>query len=133
MVARLERGVFTLARAWGLPAPGAYGGRRQTRLDNAQPGAGTLTQRHIGNIGGISLLRIRCLTGAPIRMFGCDCRRNLPNELTSGVRAEKIVFYNSDKPPGAPGCTLRKYPNAKRDVNWQFDCANDFLNGAISI
>ena len=27
-----------------------FGGRRQTRLDNAQPGAGTLTQRHAGLI-----------------------------------------------------------------------------------
>lgn len=53
--------------------------------------------------------------------------------LTKRIRVEKIAFYNSKQRPEAPGCILRKYPNAKRSTGWQYDCANDLVDGIIAI
>lgn len=50
--------------------------------------------------------------------------------LTKGVKAARTVFYNTAQPPAAPGCVLRRFSDAKRNTNWQFDCANVFLDGA---
>lgn len=68
-----------------------------------------------------------------IVFFGSKSYLPLFCRLTSEVSTEKLIFYNSDEAPEAPGCMLKKYPNPKRDTNWQFDCANDFLDGAIGI
>jgi hypothetical protein len=53
--------------------------------------------------------------------------------LTNGIKARRTVFYNAAQPPEAFGCILRKFSGAKRDTNWQYDCANDFLDGAIDL
>jgi len=31
------------------------------------------------------------------------------------------------------GWLLKKFEGAKRDTNWQYDCANAFLDGALSV
>jgi len=51
--------------------------------------------------------------------------------LTKESLCEKTVFYNTGEAPEAPGCFLKKFEDAKRDTNWQYDCANAFLDGAL--
>lgn len=51
--------------------------------------------------------------------------------LTKESRCEKTGFYNAGQAPEAPGCFLKKFEDAKRNTNWQYDCANAFLDGAL--
>ncbi len=53
--------------------------------------------------------------------------------LTKEIKAPRTVFYNAAVAPEAPGCTLQKFSGAKRDTNWQFDCASAFLDGTVPI
>ena len=46
--------------------------------------------------------------------------------LTSKIRAERIVFYNSSEPPEAPGCQLKRYHTRTR-TNWYYECVAEFL------
>ena len=52
--------------------------------------------------------------------------------LTRDLRRDKIVFYNAEEAPNAPGCVLKKFEGATRNTNWQYDCANAFLDGDIT-
>lgn len=70
-------------------------------------------------------------TGEPIVFFGSKAYVPSFCFLTKESRSEKTVFYNTGHPPEAPGCLLKKFENAKRDTNWQYDCANAFLDGAL--
>jgi len=42
-------------------------------------------------------------------------------ELTRGV-ANRVLHYNSQTPPNAPGCRLELFETTKR-TNWHYDCA----------
>lgn len=52
--------------------------------------------------------------------------------LTSTLRAERIVFFNSRVPPSAPGCQLVRYETTMR-TNWHYACAKDFASGAVRL
>jgi hypothetical protein len=69
--------------------------------------------------------------GEPIVFFGSKGYVGSFCSLTRGSRREKTVFYNAGRAPDAPGCVLKKFEDAKRDTNWQYDCANAFLDGAF--
>jgi hypothetical protein len=56
----------------------------------------------------------------------CELTRSL------GCR-ERVVFHKTAVRPDAPGCVLRLFEGATRDTNWQYDCANAFLDGFIKI
>jgi hypothetical protein len=49
-------------------------------------------------------------------------------ELTSGVAGERVVFYNSDTPPRAPGCILERFHTTTR-TNWHYECARVLIGG----
>jgi hypothetical protein len=51
--------------------------------------------------------------------------------LTNRIQARRTVFYKAALEPSAPGCILRRFTQGKRETNWQFDCANSFLDGTI--
>jgi hypothetical protein len=46
--------------------------------------------------------------------------------LTAHLDAPRAVFYNSNAPPRAPGCALRRFETHKK-MNWQYDCAGAIL------
>lgn len=70
-------------------------------------------------------------TSEAITVFASDKYIPLLNALASSIRAEKTVFYNTGAVPVAPGCELVKF-HGSRSTNWQYDCANAFLDGALS-
>lgn len=76
---------------------------------------------------------LRANTNEDIVFFGSKSYVPLFCSLTRVVRAKKTIFYNTKYPPEAPGCILREFTGAKRNHNWQFDCANAFLEGAINV
>lgn len=43
-------------------------------------------------------------------------------ELTSHIRAKRIVYYNSLTPPPASGCVLMPFPSANKRT-WHYECA----------
>ena len=47
-------------------------------------------------------------------------------ELTSSIPV-RTVFYNSENPPSAPGCTLRRFQTNTR-TNWHYECARALLS-----
>jgi hypothetical protein len=67
-----------------------------------------------------------------IVFFGGKAYLPLFIELTSSIRSKKTVFYNSGKVPQAPGCALRRFPTNK-NTNWQYDCANAFIEEKIQL
>ena len=70
----------------------------------------------------------------PIVFFGSKDYVPLFCRLTQTLDCRKIVFYNSKEPPCAPGCDCDLKPfNAKRNQNWQYDCAKAFMDGRITI
>jgi hypothetical protein len=72
-------------------------------------------------------------TCEPILFFGSQSYVASFCTLTKGSTCEKTVFYNTAQAPDAPGCMLKRFENAKRDTNWQFDCANAFLEGTLRV
>lgn len=52
--------------------------------------------------------------------------------LTSGRGGQRIVLYNSDFPPNAPGCVLQRFVTTTR-TNWHYECANALISGKINI
>ena len=68
----------------------------------------------------------------PIVFFGSQSYVPLFCTLTRDVKTKKTIFYNTEYPPEAPGCYLKEFVGAKRDTNWQYDCANAYLKGQLT-
>jgi hypothetical protein len=64
-------------------------------------------------------------TGRAVVFFGGKDYIPLFCRLTESSRDERIIFYNSDRIPDAPGCTLRRFATRAR-TNWHYECANAF-------
>lgn len=47
--------------------------------------------------------------------------------LTASYPGRRIVFYQSEAPPEAPGCVLRKF-DTTIPTNWHHECAREFLS-----
>jgi len=50
--------------------------------------------------------------------------------LTSAMRCQRTVFYNSSSLPDAPGCSLKRFATTTR-TNWHYECANELLQGNL--
>jgi hypothetical protein len=71
-------------------------------------------------------------TREPIVFFGSKDYLPLFATLTSSISTTKIVFYNSAQVPHIPGYVLRRFETRTR-TNWQYECANAFINGGIEV
>lgn len=61
----------------------------------------------------------------PVVFFGSKEYVPLFASLTGTINAEKLVFYNSQQPPLADGCVLKRFETRTR-TNWQYECAAAF-------
>ena len=52
--------------------------------------------------------------------------------LTAAFRAERIVFFNSQTSPDAPGCRVVRYETTMR-TNWHYACVNEFVAGNLGL
>ena len=68
----------------------------------------------------------------PIVFFGGKSYVPLFCELTRSFNCRKVVFYNSAAPPRASGCELKRFVTNRR-TNWQYECADRFMNGEVEI
>ena len=66
-----------------------------------------------------------------IVFFGSKSYVDLFCKLTSGVKGTRTVWYNSDRPPIAPGCRLFRFHTATR-TNWQYEAAKALVHGTLS-
>jgi hypothetical protein len=67
----------------------------------------------------------------PIVFFGSKEYVPLFAALTLHAKGLKTVFYNSSRPPVAPGCELKRFETRTR-TNWQYECAAAFIRDQIS-
>jgi hypothetical protein len=67
-----------------------------------------------------------------IVFFGGKGYLALFGELTDAIRSRKTVFYRSKDAPHMTGCTLRRFKTTTC-TNWHYQCAKDFLDGAVKI
>jgi hypothetical protein len=70
-------------------------------------------------------------TREPVAFFGGKDYLPLFAALTSSISARKTVFYNSAQVPPMPGCVLKRFATRTR-TNWHYECANAFLDGAMT-
>jgi hypothetical protein len=68
---------------------------------------------------------------APMVFFGGKDYAPLFSKLTRFHPGPRTVFYNSAKRPDLPECSLQRFETSTR-TNWHYECANAFLNGAIT-
>ena len=68
----------------------------------------------------------------PMVYFGGKSYLPLFCELTRPFDCRKVVFYNSEDPPHAPGCELKRFTTTTR-TNWHYQCANDFIDGKVGV
>ena len=67
----------------------------------------------------------------PIVFFGGRNYVPMFCELTRRFDCRKIVFYNSSN-LRAPGCQLQRFETTLK-INWHYQCANQFMDGAIKV
>lgn len=48
--------------------------------------------------------------------------------LTSAARGARTVYFNSERPPAAPGCVLERFPTSRK-TNWHYECAESLAEG----
>jgi len=52
--------------------------------------------------------------------------------LTGSVLDERVIFFNSQIEPSAPGCRLVRYDTSMR-TNWHYACADRFASGQLAV
>ena len=67
-------------------------------------------------------------TDQPVLFFGGKDYVPLFCELTKHVSGPRTVFYNSARPPAAPGCLLHRFDTSTR-TNWHYECVRAFVAG----
>ena len=68
----------------------------------------------------------------PVVFFGGKDYVSLFCELSSQVRGQRHIIYNSAKPPSAPGCQLHRFETRAR-TNWHYAAARAYIEGLIDI
>lgn len=53
-------------------------------------------------------------------------------ELTEGLKAERIAFFNSTKAPDFKNCVFRRF-ETRTQTNWHYECANALIDERISL
>ena len=69
-------------------------------------------------------------TAKPVVFFGGKDYVSLFCELTSQVRGQRHIIYNSAKSPRAPGCQLHRFETRVR-TNWHYAAARAYAEGRI--
>ena len=71
-------------------------------------------------------------TAKPVVFFGGKAYVSLFCKLTSQVRGQRHVIYNSDSPPSAPCCRLHRFETRARTV-WYYGAARAFAEGRLEL
>ena len=66
----------------------------------------------------------------PHLMAGYEKKISNVSSSQGSIGTTKTVFYNSAQTPQMPGCVLRRFETRTR-TNWQYECANAFVDGVI--
>ena len=69
-------------------------------------------------------------TREPFVFFGGKDYLPLFATLTFSIGTMKIAFYNSAQVPQMPGYVRWRFETRTR-TNWQYECANAFINGEL--
>jgi hypothetical protein len=78
------------------------------------------------------LVQLDLASTEPIVFLGGKDYLGLFSSLTSTLRAERQVFYNSATTPSVPGCRLQRYETTLR-TNWHYECAARLVTRGLDI
>jgi hypothetical protein len=121
--------LYILSAGWGLIRADFLTPNYDITFSQTKPDKRYVRRRSSDRYDDFNMLPAR--VHEPLLLFASKAYLPLFCRLTEGRAGDRTVFYNADDLPEAPGCTLRRFENAKRDTNWQFDCANAYLESAI--
>lgn len=71
-------------------------------------------------------------TVEPVIFFGGKDYMPLFCKLTGSIPSRRTIFYNSSRPPDAPGCVLHRFSTTAK-TNWHYQCVKAFLQGQIDV
>jgi hypothetical protein len=118
--------VYILSAGWGLISAAFL--TPYYDITFSQAGDAYKRRRHSDRYRDLQMLPKQ--TREPIVFFGGKDYLPLFATLTSSVSTTKTVFYNSAQVPQMPGYVLRRFETRTR-TNWQYECANAFVDGVI--
>ena len=120
--------VFILSAGWGLLAADFLTPRYDiTFSSQAEP-----YKRRRMNDGYADLRMLPSRRDGTLVFLGGKDYMDLFQRLTSGFAGNRIVFYNSDRTPTVPGCSLVRFETTTR-TNWHYECARALLAGEINV
>ena len=116
--------VFILSAGWGLVAADYLLPNYDITFSNSAKGESAYKRRRQRDEYKDFAMLPRTVAQRVVFFGGKDyvplfCR------LTEGIE-RRTVFYNSENPPAAPGCTLERHHTATR-TNWHYECAGRFV------
>lgn len=123
-----EENVFILSAGWGLIRSNFLTPQYDITFNTSADAFKRRKQRDpyldFCHLAGPSADRIVFLGGKSYLPLFC--------QLTETFSAERIVFFNSQAVPSAPGCRVVRYHTTLR-TNWHYACVNDLLAGKIAL
>ena len=123
-----DQNVFVLSAGWGLiPAGFLTPSYDITFSQQADPYKRRQKRNHYEDLAMLPKDTVK-----PVVFVGGKDYVELFCRLTEHVKSERIVFYNSEVPPDAPGCRLCRFMT-KTKTNWHYECARELARGDIVI
>ena len=128
LVERLgTRSVYVLSAGWGLIRSDFL----TPQYDITFRGSAQRYKRRRQRDVYLDFCQLQDVGDGPVLFFGGKDYLPLFAKLTADLRAERVVFFNSNTPPQVPGCALVRYETTAK-TNWHYGCVCAFLDGRLS-
>ena len=126
--------VFIISAGWGLIRSDFLTPQYDITFSSMAPPAERRDyDRDTGFRDFFALADLGGLANGPVVCVASQAYLPLFHKLTESLDCEKLAFYVTNVPPDLPGCKSVRYEVKGMANNWQYRCARDLIDGAISI
>ena len=127
LVERLgTRSVYVLSAGWGLIRSDFLTPQYDITFSRSAQRYKRRRQRDVY----LDFCQLQDVGDGPVLFFGGKDYLPLFAKLTADLRAERVVFFNSNTHPQVPGCTLKRYETTAK-TNWHYGCVCALLDGRL--